>query len=102
MKLFFRKNPGISKTRIIIFSLLFTFGIMTGLAPFLHAHDFDLDHIHKDCIPCHWAQSHSCVENQAAEISLTFSIQSLDFSPFDFFLHSSLLAFNNRGPPSTV
>lgn len=102
MKLFFKKNPGISKTRLTIFSLLFSFGIMTGLAPFLHAHDFDLNEIHKNCSPCHWAKSHSGIENQAAEIPLTSTIQSIGFSPFDFFLGSSLRALKNRGPPSSL
>lgn len=98
----YHKRSGPAKARLIVLSLLFGFAILSGLAPLLHAHDFDLNHVHKDCITCHWSQSHSGVENQATDLPLPSSIHFLDTLPFEIFTGSSLRALNNRGPPSIL
>jgi len=55
--------------------LIFCFGLLSGFAPYLHAHDFDLTEVDEDCIPCQWAQNH---------VGLDQDFSSFDYIPLCF------------------
>lgn len=57
-----------------ILVLTLCFGVMSGFAPFLHSHDFDLAEVHKDCSPCHWSHSHNSIAPILAPLDFDLSV----------------------------
>jgi hypothetical protein len=95
-----------SQTDKIIFSkrlqagfFILVFGFLTGFAPILHNHEFDLEETHQDCSPCKWYQDN--VESKILWVSLSFSpsIQSFSFSHADSVTFDDSYPVLNKSPP---
>ena len=80
--------------------VLVCFGAMVGFSQLLHAHELELDHIHKNCAPCKWNQLQTNTKSEIASIV-----------PFSHFLYAvqgfsqvTILTidfhFSSRAPPS--
>ncbi len=88
--------------RFYTFLLIFIFTFMTGFAPTLHNHEFDLDDPHEDCSPCQWTQINTDIGDSSQDL---FSI------PFERYYSCRLtlvivpnfpFTFSGLSPPSSI
>ncbi|GJL79836.1 MAG: hypothetical protein NPINA01_28250 [Nitrospinaceae bacterium] len=85
--------------RLGVLLVLLSFGFMTGLAPVLHAHEFDFDVAHDNCAPCHWVQSNQSVETSVNTLAAAPLLQFSIFFPAEFIGQPFTGNVLNRGPP---
>jgi hypothetical protein len=78
---------------------ILVFGFLTGFAPILHNHEFDIEETHQDCSPCKWSQDN--VESEILWVSLSFtpSIQSFSNPHADLVTFGSSYPVLNKSPP---
>jgi hypothetical protein len=85
--------------RLGILLVLLSFGVMTGLAPVLHAHELDFSESHDNCAPCHWSQSSHSDETTTVAVVATPPTPFLIFSPAESIGQQFNKNTPSRSPP---
>ena len=80
--------------------VLLSFGVMTGLAPVLHAHELDFNSPHDDCAPCHWSQSKEVDESDSGPVASASRYRFFKSTLAESLDNQSIHKLFNRGPPS--
>ena len=86
--------------RLGILLVLLSFGVMTGFASVLHAHELDFNSAHDDCAPCHWSKTNPSDETTATAFATAPLLQFSLFSPGEFISQQFKKNILNRGPPT--
>ena len=85
--------------RVQTLFLVLVFGLLTGFAPVLHSHEFDLEDVHQDCAPCQWSQDNSSLETQNAGLSISVLYRQLTVILPKAVSQNAPLTVFNKSPP---